>query len=182
MDIVKELDALEDQFSIDDIDEQKEELIQKIQELHLVAMEDPDTLNRFTVHSSGRFGGIFIPYLFWIKLADFIEDQQERHFLQDLIKAFANSDFAEEEQKMMKPLVITYIAKEKSFEIDKLQTLVIEKSHPQVREYFQKLIAFVDKNQRSTEMYCEKFMLLRELAPNFKLMSLPITQLKEQLG
>lgn len=181
MDITKLLEELEDKFPVDEIDTHKPQIIERLLELHMEAAEDEENLNRFTVQSAERFGGIYIPYLFWMKLADFWEYPQTRAYVFHLIKAFANSDFGEEEQKLIKPLLIAYFAKEKQFEKDKLQTQVFDKSHPAVKEFFEKLLTFVDKNQRSTEMYLEKFTLLKDYRPDFSLLNLPITQLKSEL-
>ena len=61
------------------------------------------------------------------------------------------------------------------------ETLVFEKAHPTVKEYFYKLMTFVDKNAKSTNMYKDKFELLKNVHPNFTLMNLPITQLRDKL-
>lgn len=182
MDIATSLNALEDKYTIDQIEEEKEALIEELLGLHLDSMADRDSLNRFTVQAAERFGGIYIPYLFWVKLADFMDNPLERAYIYHLLETFANSDFGEDEQKLLKPLIIAYFAKEKSFEISKLRTKVFEKSHPTVAEYYESLITFVEKNAKSTEMYCEKFDLLKNLTPNFELMGLPITQLREELA
>lgn len=178
MDLVKNLEKLEDKFYTAP-EENKEEIVKGLLELHL-SIEDVDTLNRFAVQASERFGGIYIPYLFWDKLAAFLESDDERFFLQDLLKAFSNSNFDDDEQRKMKPLIITYFAHEKEFEVNKLKSLMIDKTHPTVKEYFYSLIQFVEKNKRSTQMYKDKFELLRQAVPDFQLMAMPITQLKDK--
>ncbi|RMG23741.1 MAG: hypothetical protein D6730_13895 [Bacteroidetes bacterium] len=178
MDLVKILDQLEDKY-YEDPENQKAAVIAELLDLHM-SIDDEDTLNRFCVLVAPRCGGIYIPYIFWDKLAAFLESEDQRAFLQEIISAFTQSDFEEEEQRKMKPLLITYMANEKQFEIDKLKTLIIDKAHPTVREYFNKLINFVRKNVRSTKMYSEKFEILKDIEPNFELLSLPITQLKEK--
>lgn len=180
MDLAKELDKLEDSY-YGEWEENKEPLVAALKELHLVARKDESGFNRFLVLTADRFGGAYIPYLFWDKLSDFLSVPEERTFLQQLLKAFVNSGFDEVTQKMMKPLVVVYLAKEKRFELDKIRAIHIDKAHPEVREYFQKLSSFVEKNQKSTEMYCEKFAMLTNIHPDFKLLSMPITQLKERM-
>jgi len=180
MDIPKLLDEIEDRYSIDDQEEKKEELISELYQIHMDTASDEETLNRFTVLSAERFGGIYIPYLFWVKLSDFYEYELDRSYLFNLLKAFSDSNFGEDEQKLMKPLVIVYFSKEKEFEIDKLFTLVMDNAHPSVKEYFQKLLEFVDKNKRSTKMYIEKFEILKDVQPDFDLMNTPLSELKEQ--
>lgn len=181
MDIVKELELLEDKF-YGEWEEEKEPLITGMLALHEQAGQDEDLFNRFLVQSADRFGGIYIPYLFWDKLSYFLEVPQERTWLQKLMEAFVDSNFEEEEQKKMKLLLVTYFAKEKDFEVDKIRALILDKAHPDVRDYFQKLINFVKKNAKATEIYCNKFEMLKDVLPDFKLLSLPVTQLKERLA
>lgn len=182
MDIVKELEQLEDKY-YGEWEEDKTQLIAALEELHKREWEDPDRFNRFLVQTSDRFGGVYIPYLYWAKLSTFVkENPDDRFYIQQLIKAFVESNFDEEEQRIMKPLVVTYFSKEKEFELNKVWTKTIDNSHPEVKEYFTKLLNFVQKNQKSTEMYTEKFMMLRQMHPNFGLLGLPITQLREQVG
>lgn len=180
MDIVKELERLEDLY-FGEWEEEKGPLVEALRPLHQKMVQDEDAFNRFLVQTAERFGGAYIPYLFWEKLAHFLQVQEERTWLQELIRAFANSDFDEEEQLQMKPLLVTYMAQEKDFELDKLRAQVIDKAHPSVREYFLKLLSFVKKNTKATEMYCEKFQMLRHTAPDFDLLGLPVTQLRERL-
>ncbi len=181
MDIVKELEQLEDKF-YGEWEEDKTQLVAAMTELHNELVQRPDDFNRFLVQSSDRFGGAYIPHLFWEKLASFVgPNPDDRFYIQQLLRSFVASNFDEEEQKVMKPLIITYLAKEKPFEISKVWAQIIEPSHPSVKEYFQKLQNFTEKNQKSTEMYCEKFMMLVDYAPNFQLLGLPITQLREQV-
>ncbi|MEO0473334.1 MAG: hypothetical protein AAF206_27225 [Bacteroidota bacterium] len=180
MDIVKELEQLEDKF-YGEWEEDKGNLSAALLSLH-ISIDDPDEFNRFLVQSADRFGGAYIPYLFWSKLSTFINDNPDaRIYIQQLLKAFVDSNFDDDEQRRMKPLVVTYLAREKDFEIDKIWTKTVDKAHPSVQEYFQKLRNFVNKNQKATEMYCEKFMLLKDSNPDFDLLGLPITQLRERL-
>ncbi|MEM7370822.1 MAG: hypothetical protein AAF587_19565 [Bacteroidota bacterium] len=181
MDIVKELERLEDSF-YGDWEEDKAPLIKELLVIHAKAGEDEDLFNRFLVQTADRFGGVYIPYLFWDKLSYFLEVPEERTWIQKLIESFVDSNFEEEEQKKMKLLLVTYFAKEKDFEVDKIRALILDKAHPDVKEYFQKLISFVKKNAKATEIYCDKFGMLKDVLPDFDLLSLPVTQLKERLA
>jgi len=180
MDIVKELEQLEDQF-FGEWEEERTPLVQALTDLHIQTLDDRDSFNRFLVQTAERFGGVYIPYLFWQKLADFIETPEERAYLQELIKVFIESNFEDEEQRKLKPLLVVYFAQEKDFEVDKIRAQYIDPAHPQVREYFNKLLRFVDSNKKATNMYIEKFEMLRDAFPDFELLNLPITQLKEKL-
>lgn len=180
MDIVKELEKLEDHY-YGEWEEDTTQLIQGLTEHHIQLTDNRDGFNRFLVQTAERFGGAYIPYLFWHKLADFLETPEERIYIQELIRVFIESNFEDDEQRKLKPLLVVYFAKEKDFEVDKVRTKYIDGAHPQVREYFNKLLTFVDRNQKATNMYIEKFEMLREVFPDFDLMNLPITQLKEKL-
>ncbi len=180
MDIVKELEQLEDNF-YGEWEEDKTQLIAGMETIHRSVWEDRESLNRFVVQSAERFGGSYIPHLFWNKLSDFLDTPEERAYLQELIRAFCESNFDEEEQKKLKPLLVVYFAKEKEFEIGKVKTLYLDKAHPEVKEYYMRLLNFTQKNQKATGMYIEKFDLLKGLFPDFHLLGLPITQLREKL-
>lgn len=181
MDMVKELERLEDLF-YGEWEENKDSLVKELLALHLEFGADNDTFNRFLVQTGSRFGGTYIPYLFWDKLAYYFDVPEERTYLFNLLQVFTESNFEDEEQKKMKPLLVTYFAKEKPFELNKIRAMIIEKAHPQVKEYFLKLLSFVEKNQKATNMYCEKFMMIKDIHPNFELLGLPITQLREKVG
>lgn len=180
MNLSKVLDGLEDKF-YGEWEEDKEQLFEELNTIHREVLKDKDEFSRFIVQIYDRFGGCYIPFVFWSKMSQYMEEPEQRTYLFELTRAFTNSDFDEAEQKKMKPLLITYFAREKQFELDKIQTLVVEKAHPSVKEYFYKLFNFVSKNERATAMYCEKFEILKNIYPDFKMMSLPITQLKEQV-
>ncbi len=180
MDIVKELEQLEDKF-FGEWEEERMPLVQALTDLHIQTQDDRDAFNRFLIQAAERFGGVYIPYLFWQKLSEFIDTSEERAYLQELIKVFIESNFEDEEQRKLKPLLVVYFAKEKDFEVDKIRTQYIESAHPQVREYFHKLLRFVETNKKATNMYIEKFEMLRDAFPDFELLNLPITQLKEKL-
>lgn len=180
MDFIKQLQKLEDKF-YGEWEEDRDVLVSELSKLHKEASADPDTFSKFLVHSADMFGGIYLPYLFWEKLSQFMKAEEQRTYLQDLMIKFSNSNFEEVEQSRMKPLLVVYFAKEKEFEINKIRAKVIDKAHPEVKEYYHRLLSFTEKNQKATNMYCEKFELLSEIHPNFELMALPITQLKEKL-
>ncbi|MBX7242773.1 MAG: hypothetical protein K1X92_13605 [Bacteroidia bacterium] len=182
MDIIERLDAIEEKYA-ETLDETRETAIAEIIELHSEIMESaPDEIDRFTVLSADVLGGVYLPYLFWYKLGEFYDGYEDaRIFLQELIKIFSESNFEEEEQRKMKSLLVAYFAKEKEFEIDKLRVMVVDKAHHTVKEYFNKLLQFAQKNQKATQMYCDKFEILKEYQPDFQLLQKPLTKLQELL-
>lgn len=184
MDIVALLNAIEDKYVENELEEIREKAVEEITELHQQVVEKkPEELDRFLLLSAGVLGGVYIPYVFWYKLGEFYDGDeiQARDFLQKLIQMFTLSNFEEEERRMIKSLLIAYLSREKEFEIDKIRTLIIDKTHKDVKDYFYKLFSFVEKNSKATVMYCEKFKLLKDYAPNFELLGYPVSKLKEIL-
>lgn len=182
IDIADQLYEIEDKYS-ETLDEAREDAINEIKALQEEVLANmPEELDRFLLISADTLGGIYLPYVFWYKLGEFYDGNTDaRIFLQELIRIFSVSNFEEEEQKKIKSLLVAYLAKEKEFEMDKIRTLIIDKSHHSVKEYFYKLFQFVQKNRKATTMYCEKFEILKDYQPNFELLSLPVSRLKEIL-
>lgn len=182
MDILEKLNEIEEKYA-ESIDTAREDAISEMAAYHQqVAEETPEEVDRFVIMAADVLGGIYLPHLFWYKLGEYYDGNQDaRIFLQELIKIFTESNFEEDEQKRIKSLLIAYMAKEKEFELDKIRTIIVDKAHHTVREYFHKLFHFVQKNKKATGMYCEKFALLKDYQPNFELLALPVTKLKEML-
>ncbi len=182
MDILEKLNEIEEKYA-ESIDESREEAIAEIATFHQEVVEsDPEEADKFIIMSADVLGGVYLPHLFWYKLGEYYDGNEDaRIFLQELIKIFTESNFEEDEQKRIKSLLIAYMAKEKEFELDKIRTIIVDKAHYTVKDYFYKLFQFVEKNKKATEMYCEKFALLKDYQPNFELLGLPVTKLKEML-
>lgn len=182
MSLQEDFEALEEKY-YGEWEEAREPLIEALSPLYRADLEANDRqYSDFSREVINYFGGAFIPYIFWTELDAFSRDNERRVNLFAIIEAFINSDFEETERKQMKPLVITYFTMEKEFEMDKLFATVIKGTHPDVESYFQKLFDFVDKNKTSVEMYIEKFNLLQGIYPDFGLLRLPVTKLKEKLA
>jgi len=181
MSLAETLDALDEKY-YSDSDEERDAVIEALTEMHETSLgEGMDEFRQFSDEAMSRCGGVYIPYLMWSEMANYLEDNDQRDHLFKLIQAFSDSDFEEPETKKMKTLLITYFAVEKEFEINKVVSLIVDKAHPSVQEFFRKVLNFVEKNKTSVDMYVEKFNMLKEYAPNFDLMRLPISRLKEQL-
>ena len=181
MSLAKTLDALDEKY-YDDPDAHRDETIEAFSELHEQSlMEGMEGFRKFAEAAVGRCGGVYIPYIMWTELATFIEEPEERKYIYGIVQAFVNSDFEEPERKRMKSLLITYFAMEREFEVNKVMTLIVEKAHQEVQEYFRKVQNFVGKNKTSVGMYVEKFNMLKEYAPNFDLLRMPVSKLKEHL-
>ena len=182
MSLESTLDQLEDKF-YGEYEEDRAAILKEITALHKEQMQEEGyNFQTFSAEIAPRFGGIYIPYLFWEGLNYFFSAPEYRIVLSQIIADFADSNFEEEERKLIKPLLVTYFNTEKEFELDKLHTRVIEKAHPSVQEYFESLTEFVTKNKSSVEMYVDKFDLVKNFFPNFELMALPLVKLKERLA
>ena len=174
------LDTIEEKY-YGDLDEDKSQLIPVLKELHQKVQDNEEyDSEAFAADIAGRFGGAYLPYVFWEQLYLFTQGNNNRKTLQELITTFSTSDFEEPETKYMKILLIVYFNIEKSFEINRTKELIIAKAHPEIQEYFNKLLTFVEKNERSVKMYMDKWNMLRSKFPNFERLNMPIKQLKEE--
>lgn len=181
MELIEYLKQLDEKY-YNEQDEEHEFAIKELMKVYKSVMNDPELLQAFTEEAPYLCGGAFIPYLFWLTLAKFSQNSEEfRPQIIELIKAFCKSDFNDQDVTSLKPLLITYFVLERPFEIEKLKVFVIQKSHPKVIQYFQKILTFVEKNKDSVKTYVEKFNLVKHLAPNFELFSKPIAHVREEL-
>lgn len=163
-----------------DVEENREQVLEDLKKLCLdIKAKSSDDYRMFRNQVLDVCGGVYIPYIFWMELGEFFHNVNHRTILFEVIQAFCSSAFEEEERKKMKPLLITYFANEKEFEMDKIQGLIIDRAHPSIKEYFQKITSFVSKNKNSTGAYLEKFKILMDEYPDFELLSLPVSKLKE---
>ena len=131
-------------------------------------------------------GGTYIPQVLWVELAQFNADpdtdKSNRERVFDTIRAFTESDFDDDLKNRFKPLIIVYIAMEKQFELDRVKSFIVDKAHPQVKEFFEKMIQFVSKNPASVLTYQRKFGMLKNHFPDFELFSQPLVRLEEELA
>lgn len=182
MSLAKTLDQLEEKF-YGEFEEDRDAVIEELAALHKEALaKGVAEFREFSTAAMEVCGGVYIPYIMWVELAIFVEQQDNRERFFAITEAFVNSGFEEDERKKMKSLLITYFAIEREFEVNKIMTLIVEKAHPAVQEYFKKVQNFVLKNKTSVDMYTEKFQMLKRSFPDFELLSMPLIKLKERLG
>lgn len=181
MSLAKTLAQLEERY-YDELEEDRDAVVAELAVMHQEALSKGIAeFRKFSAEAMEVCGGVYIPYIMWVELSQFIGDNSNRQHLFGIIEAFVNSGFEEEEKKKMKSLIITYFAIEREFEVNKILTLIVEKAHPAVQEFFKKAQTFVAKNKTSVDMYIEKFQMLKSGFPNFELLSLPLIKLKEQI-
>lgn len=183
MEVIMEdvLNELEDKF-YGELEEDREAIIAALEPIHKESLaKGIAAFREFEEEVILRFGGAYLPYVFWVELSIFMDSGDNRKYLAEILDAFVSSDFDEADTRRMKSLLITYMALEKEFEIDKIEGTIIAKSHPKVVEYFAKVKGFVEKNKASVDMYLEKFRMLRNHYPDFELLRMPLVRLKEQI-
>jgi hypothetical protein len=182
MSVAESIEALEDRF-FGELEEDRAAIISELKVYHEAALAKGVTeFRNFSKEVLSRFGGAYIPYIFWVELSEYTRDHENRTRLYDIIREFSESSFEEEETKKMKPLLITYFSMEKEFELDKIRSLILDKTHPAVQEFFKKLLDFSEKNKTSTEMYLEKFQIIHHMYPDFNVLKMPVVKIKELLA
>jgi hypothetical protein len=179
MSLQKSLQKIEDRY-YNEWNEDRDTVIAELSTLHNDALSrGGEAFREFSDAVQALCGGVYLPYLMWVELAEFVDSQGNRDRIYKLVQAFVDSGFEEDERAKMKPLFITYFAIEREFEVNKIMSLVVEKSHPSVQEFFRKILNFVEKNKTSVDMYIEKFKMLKDYEPNFELLRMPVSKLKE---
>lgn len=166
---------------LEDEEERREAALDALRQIHLESMRSAEELAEFKLRARDVCGGIFIPYLFWTELTRFLDGAGDRQELYDLIEAYARSNFEEEDQMKMKPLLAVYFQKERDFEVNRVKNDVISKAHPEVRRFLQGLTTFAEQNANTVRAYYEKLLLLKGYYPDFDLFNMPAQRLKAEL-
>ncbi|MFM2375124.1 MAG: hypothetical protein RLZZ165_221, partial [Bacteroidota bacterium] len=132
MGLAETLAQLEEKY-YGELDEDRDEAIAELAELHVEALKKGiSEFRKFSEEAMKVCGGIYIPYVMWVELGEFNDHQNNREQIFKIMQAFVNSGFEEEERKKMKSLLITYFAIEREFEVNKILTLIVDKAHPAV--------------------------------------------------
>jgi hypothetical protein len=182
--IVEQLQSLDEAYRAAE-GENRAEIEAQLMALHQQTFSDPEAYAYFTALAPSIAGGMYIPYLFWIGLNYFLDDTENddlRQLLFALLQQFTESDFEENDQRNLKPLLIVYLAAEKEFERDRIKAHIFDKAHPQVRDYYMKALYFATEKPTTRDTFREKYLLLRSYFPDFAQLHLPVTQLREALG
>jgi translation elongation factor EF-G len=180
MSYLEQLETI-DRFYQEHEDDKKAEVVAALKKIHVALLKSPDDLKVFYDKTQVICGGIYIPYLFWMELIKFLDHPVNSQLMFDLIQAFANSNFEEEEQNNMKPLLAVYFKIERPFNVDKIKAYIVDKSHPQVRYYLRSILQLVEADAKAVDVYKEKVLMLKRYFPNFETLKLPLSQLKEEL-
>lgn len=163
-------------------DEDKAAALAALDDLHRSVWNNAGEVAQFRRAVLQTCGGVYIPSVFWPELASFAKDQSNREFIFQIVQALVDSDFDEEMLNRIKPFLVVYFATEKQFELDKIKAFIVDKAHPRVREYFDKMTQFVTKNPASVQTYQRKFGMLQNHFPDFELFGQPVARLEEQMA
>lgn len=165
-------------------DEDRRIAIDAFRELHQQVLADNDLREEFEYQVLTKAGGEYIPHVFWLALGQFLRTKQAegRKQLFECLEALVESNFSDDLKGELKPLLVVYLANEKQFELDRVMSRIVEPAHPAIKEYVEKLVAFVPKNQHSVQTYKQKFDLLRDSFPDFERFALPLPRLQEELA
>lgn len=161
--------------------EDREVALEQLKQLHLAQLRNPEALEEFRALALNGCGGIYIPYLFWIDLSGFLQHKVPSKQLFGTIQYFSESNFEDPEKNKMKSLLMAYFGSETEFELDRVRSFIIPKTHPSVQEYLNKILNFVLKNRRSVEVYQQKFRLLASFYPDFELLNMPLARIQETI-
>lgn len=145
------------------------------------ALKDPQKREVFEATMLRRVGGLYIPYIFWLYLREFLEAKAHPK-IYSALQAFVESAFDPLTQKQMKPLLVIYFKYESSFHIDRINIELLRDAHPDIRTYFRKMQTFPTRNPHTTQIYEEKFNLLKNHFPNFKWLFQPLPHLRQALA
>lgn len=179
----EQLEAIENAY-FDADEENRDDVIDALKTIHKQVLKlKPDDALEYKRELAGACGGLMIPYLFWFELIRFLDQADNSELIQELLAKFATSNFEELEQKYLKPLVAIYFSKETEFQLDKFDSRVVNTAHPEVQQYFRRLLKFVHStNQASLDAYQQKLSLLKPYYPDFEMFNQPISRLREELG
>lgn len=181
MNIQEQLELINQEYYKAD-GENKAQVIEALKKIHVALLRNPEELKTF-IHSVIRLcGGCYIPYVFWLELVKFIDGNGDSALVYQIIEAFCQSDFEEEELHKMKPLLVIYFSREREFEQDRIKAYIVDHSHKTVREYFAMLYRFVAHNTHSVQAYTQKLHLLKRFYPNFELFDLSVQELEAKLS
>ncbi|MCS7297933.1 MAG: hypothetical protein RMK19_05635 [Bacteroidia bacterium] len=159
-----------------------EELIARLEALHEKVYSDEEQRIEFERDVIKVANGIYIPHIFWIYLSAFIGDKDAyRPFLEYILQVYAQFPPHPLVDKRMRILLCVYFQEESRFYLDKLEDYLRKRSHPEKYKLIKDAQEFTNRNPRTSDIFRQKFYLLRDYSPNFELISTPLPHLRETL-
>ncbi len=157
-----------------------EQLLNLIESLHLHFLEgDPDARATFEDAVITVADGLYVPNLFWMYLAGFLEDREAyRTSLEFLLRTFAKlppNPLAEENLRL---LLYVYLSEEEPFHIERLWHILEQEGSHQKLQYFQRVRTLIHRNPQTVQIFRAKFRLLASFIPNFEQLRIPLPQVR----
>ncbi|MDT7941945.1 MAG: hypothetical protein RQ993_01565 [Bacteroidota bacterium] len=157
-----------------------EQLLNLIESLHASFLEgDPEERAAFEEALMTVADGLYLPHLFWMYLAGFLEDREAyRPSLEALLRTFATlppNPLAEENLRL---LLYVYFSEEEPFHLERLWHLLAQEATPEKLAYFQRVKTLTERNPLTVRIFREKFRLLGPFFPNFDHLRLPLPQVR----
>lgn len=160
-----------------------EEALAQLEALHQEVLEDPDARTSFEQEAPRVADGLYIPHLFWMYLAAFRQEPAlYRPFLEYLLQLFVQQPSSPSVEKRLRPLLCIYLSEESPFYVEKLWDFFQRHARVEKYEYMEAVRKFIERNPNTVEVFRKKFNLLGEYFPDFELFSLPLPQLRQELG
>ncbi|MCS7188831.1 MAG: hypothetical protein RMJ66_03580 [Bacteroidia bacterium] len=160
-----------------------EEVIQRIEALHQEVMHDPELRMNFEKEVLNVAQGLYLPYIFWIYLAAFLQDKESyRPFLEYILQVFAQQPSNPFIEKRLRPLLYVYFSEESPFYLDRLWDYFSRYANADKYSFMDKTRSLIAKNPATVEIFREKFRLLSAYMPDFEALALPLAQIRESLA
>ena len=92
MSLAKTLAQLEERY-YDELEEDRNAVIAELSVLHVAALKKSiEEFRAFSKEAMAICGGVYIPYVMWVELAQFIEHHNNREQLFGIMQAFVDRD------------------------------------------------------------------------------------------
>ena len=155
-------------------------LLNLIESLHAQFLEaEPDTRAAFEDAVLTVADGLYLPNLFWMYLAAFLEDREAyRPSLEALLRTFVQlppNPLAEENLRL---LLYVYFSEEEPFHIERLWHLLEQEATKEKMDYLKRVRNLIHRNPITVKIFREKFRLLAPYMPNFDQLRMPLPQVR----
>ena len=157
-----------------------QQLLSLMESLHAQFLEaDPDTRAAFEDAILTVADGLYLPNLFWMYLAAFLEDPQAyRPSLEALLRTFAQLPLNPLAEENLRLLLYVYFLEEEPFHLERLWHLLEQEAIREKMEYFKRVRDLIHRNPITVKIFQEKFRLLAPFIPNFDQLRMPLPQVR----
>ncbi|MCS7163292.1 MAG: hypothetical protein NZ958_08240 [Bacteroidia bacterium] len=159
-----------------------EALLSELEALHESILEEPEARRLFEKEALQIADGIYLPHLFWMYLAAFLQDKEAyRPAIEYLLQVFVRQPSNPLVEKRMRPLLCIYFSEEAPFYKDRFLEYARRYGYPEKQRFLEKVLEFIPRNPSTVSIFRRKFALIGEYFPNFELFALPIQQIEAEL-